>query len=91
MARKPARRPATRSARQSRRRRRRSAELARLRGAHLKLDEIDYKDVATLQRLTSAQGKLFSRKRSGLSAPLQRRVALAVKRARFMALLPYVS
>jgi len=39
----------------------------------------------------SAQGKLFSRKRTGLSAMAQRRVALAVKRARFMALLPYVS
>ena len=66
-------------------------DVARLRGARLKLEEIDYKDVPTLQRLTSAQGKLFSRKRSGLSAPAQRLVAQAVKRARFMALLPYVS
>ena len=73
------------------RRARRAAETARLRGARLKLDEIDYKDVATLQRLTSAQGKVFSRKRSGLSAPAQRLVARAVKRARFLALMPYVS
>ncbi len=80
-----------RGGRKSRRKSRRFVDTARFRGARLKLEEIDYKDVATLQRLTSAQGKLFSRKRSGLSAPAQRRVALAVKRARFMALLPYVS
>ena len=40
--------------------------------------------------MISAQGKLFSRKRSGLCATFQREVAAAVKRARFMALLPYV-
>jgi small subunit ribosomal protein S18 len=80
-----------RDSRRGKRRPRRFVEMARFRGARLKLEEIDYKDVATLQRLTSAQGKLFSRKRSGLNAPTQRRVALAVKRARFMALLPYVS
>ena len=77
--------------RKTKRKTRRFGETARLRGARLKLEDIDYKDVATLQRLTSAQGKLFSRKRSGLNAPAQRRVAKAVKRARFMALLPYVS
>ena len=85
------RRPAPRDARKGRKKSRRFIDAGRLRGARLKLEEIDYKDVATLQRLTSAQGKLFSRKRSGLSAPAQRRVALAVKRARFMAMLPYVS
>ncbi|MFQ5807213.1 MAG: 30S ribosomal protein S18 [Phycisphaerae bacterium] len=84
-------RSAGRDRRRSKRRSRRFADTLRFRGARLKLEEIDYKDVATLHRLTSAQGKLFSRKRSGLSAPVQRRVALAVKRARFMALLPYVS
>jgi small subunit ribosomal protein S18 len=78
-------------ARKRRRKSRRSGDPARFRGAKLKIEDIDYKDVATLQRLTSAQGKLFSRKRSGLNAPAQRMVALAVKRARFMALLPYVS
>ena len=84
-------RPRTRDARKRKRKTRRTRDAARFRGGRLKLDEIDYKDVATLQRLTSAQGKLFSRKRSGLNAPAQRLVALAVKRARFMALLPYVS
>lgn len=84
-------RPSSRNGRKRRRKTRTLGDLLRLRGGRLKLEEIDYKDVATLQRLTSAQGKLFSRKRSGLSAPAQRRVALAVKRARFVALLPYVS
>ncbi len=77
--------------RKRKRKTRRFGDSARFRGGRLKLEEIDYKDVATLQRLTSAQGKLFSRKRSGLNAPAQRLVSLAVKRARFMALLPYVS
>ncbi len=77
--------------RKRKRKTRRFGDSARFRGAKPKLEEIDYKDVATLQRLTSAQGKVFSRKRSGLNAPSQRRVALAVKRARFLALLPYVS
>ena len=78
-------------ARKRKRKSRHLGERSRFRGPKVKLEEIDYKDVATLQRLTSAQGKVFSRKRSGLIAPAQRRVALAVKRARFMALLPYVS
>jgi small subunit ribosomal protein S18 len=50
---------------------------------------VDYKDVATLKKLTSSQGKLFSRKRSGNCAAFQRAVKDAVKRARFLALLPY--
>jgi small subunit ribosomal protein S18 len=51
---------------------------------------VDYKDVQGLKKLTTGQGKLYSRKRSGNCAPFQRAVATAVKRARFMALLPYV-
>jgi small subunit ribosomal protein S18 len=51
---------------------------------------IDYKDVRMLQKLSTPQGKLYSRKRSGTCASHQRRVKQAVKRARFMALLPYV-
>ena len=52
--------------------------------------DIDYKDVATLQKLTTQQGKLFGRKRSGNCAKHQRQAKEAVKRARFLALLPYV-
>jgi small subunit ribosomal protein S18 len=51
---------------------------------------LDYKDLATLKKFLSAQGKLQSRKRTGLSAPMQKALARAVKRARFLALLPYV-
>ncbi len=69
---------------------RRAAEASRMRAPKVKPEEIDYKDVATLQRLVSAQGKVFSRKRTGLDAECQRKVALALKRARFMALMPYV-
>ncbi len=56
-----------------------------------KLKEIDYKDVGGLQKLTTHQGKMFSRKRSGNCARHQRSARRAIKRARFMALLPYVS
>ena len=52
---------------------------------------VDYKDVRTLTKLITAQGKLFGRKRSGDCAKHQRQVKLAVKRARFLALLPYVA
>jgi small subunit ribosomal protein S18 len=51
---------------------------------------VDYKDIQTLKKMCTGQGKLFSRKRSGNCAAFQRAVGLAVKRARFMALLPYV-
>ena len=51
---------------------------------------VDYKDIDALGKLVTAQGKMFSRKRSGNCAKCQRRVRLAVKRARFLGLLPYV-
>jgi len=51
---------------------------------------IDYKDVQTLSKLTTAQGKLFSRKRSGNCAYHQRSARVAIKRARFIALMPFV-
>jgi small subunit ribosomal protein S18 len=52
---------------------------------------IDWKDVETLRRLMSPNGKILGRKRLSTSALEQRMVAQAVKRARFMALLPYTS
>jgi small subunit ribosomal protein S18 len=51
---------------------------------------VDYKDIGTLQKLCTTQGKLFSRKRSGNCAKHQRKVKLAVKRARFIGLMPFV-
>lgn len=55
-----------------------------------KLSKVDYKDIHILQKLCTAQGKLFSRKRSGNCARHQRAVKTAVKRARYLALLPFV-
>ena len=51
---------------------------------------VDYKDTRTLAKLITPQGKLFSRKRSGACAFCQRRIQIAVKRARMLALLPFV-
>lgn len=55
-----------------------------------KADYVDYKDLQALSKQCTAQGKLFSRKRSGNCAKHQRMVKQAVKRARFMAIIPYV-
>ncbi len=52
---------------------------------------IDYKAVDELRRLMTPNGKIYSRKRLGTSAREQRLVAQAIKRARYMALLPYTS
>lgn len=52
---------------------------------------IDYKNVDTLRRMMSPNGKIYGRKRTGLTARDQRMLAQAVKRARFMGLLPYTS
>ncbi len=52
---------------------------------------VDYKNINTLQKLLTNRGKIFSRKRSGNCASCQRKVKVAIKRARFMALLPYAS
>ena len=52
---------------------------------------IDYKDTESLKRTLSGNGKILSRKRTGANAMEQRMLARAVKRARYMALLPYVS
>jgi small subunit ribosomal protein S18 len=52
---------------------------------------VDYKDVENLRRLMSPNGKIYGRKRIQTSAAEQRMVAQAIKRARFMGLLPYTS
>jgi small subunit ribosomal protein S18 len=51
---------------------------------------VDYKDIELLKKLTNRQGKIISRRKSGCSAVSQYAVARAIKRARFMALIPYV-
>jgi small subunit ribosomal protein S18 len=52
---------------------------------------VDYKDLDTLGKLLTNRGKIFSRKRSGNCACCQRKVKTAIKRARFMSLLPYTN
>lgn len=51
---------------------------------------IDYKDVNKLKRYITEKGKIIPRRASGVCAEHQRDLALAIKRARYMALLPYV-
>ncbi|MHC4087780.1 MAG: 30S ribosomal protein S18 [Planctomycetota bacterium] len=52
---------------------------------------IDYKDISTLQKLLTNRGKIYSRKRSGNCAGCQRKAKKAIKRARYIALLPYTT
>ena len=52
--------------------------------------EVDYKDVDKLRRYTSDRGKIRSRRMTGACRKHQRQVAVAIKRAREMALLPYI-
>jgi small subunit ribosomal protein S18 len=56
-----------------------------------KVTEIDYKNANQLRRYVSEKGKIRSRRITGACRRHQRQVAVAVKRAREMALLPYVS
>lgn len=51
----------------------------------------DYKDPARLKRFLTERGKILPRRITGLSAKQQRQVALAIKRARHLALLPYIN
>ena len=52
---------------------------------------VDYKDIYRLKRFTSRRGRMIPRSRSGLCSRHQRQVSVSIKRARQMALLPYVS
>lgn len=54
-------------------------------------DFLDYKDVETLSKFISGVGKILPRKRTGATHREQQQIRDAVKMARFMALLPYVS
>ncbi len=54
------------------------------------LQNVDYKDIETLKKFLNPHGKIMSRRRTGLSAGNQRELAQAIKRARFMALLPFI-
>lgn len=51
---------------------------------------VDYKDVELLKKLVNRHGKIVGRRKTGCTAASQHAVTQAIKRARFMALLPYV-
>ena len=55
------------------------------------LNYVDYKDVEYLQRFINEQGKLLPRRVTNISAKTQRQITAAVKRARHLAMLPYVA
>lgn len=52
---------------------------------------VDYKDVDALRRLMSPNGKIYSAKRLGVAAREQRMISQAIKRARYMGLLPFTN
>jgi small subunit ribosomal protein S18 len=75
----------------SRKRRENIREQNQCRFCRLKIKYVDYKDLEVLSKLLTHRGKIFSRKRSGNCASCQKKVGLAIKRARFMGLLPFTS
>lgn len=56
-----------------------------------KIELIDYKDADLLGRFISERGKMVPSRITGVCAPHQRKLARAIKRARFLALVPYVA
>jgi len=52
---------------------------------------VDYKDVELLKKFLNPHARIIAKKRTGISAKYQRKIATAIKRARFMGLLPYVA
>ncbi len=55
------------------------------------INYVDYKDLEFLQRFVNEQGKLLPRRVTGISAKLQRQLTRAVKRARYLAMMPFVA
>ena len=56
-----------------------------------KIEYVDYKDTELLSRFVSERGKILPRRVTGTSAKNQRKVTTAIKRARVMALMPFVN
>ena len=55
------------------------------------IKHIDYKDTEILKKFLNPHSRILSKKRTGVSSKNQRKLSLAIKRARFMALIPYLS
>lgn len=54
------------------------------------IKHVDYKSIELLKKFIGPNGNILSRKRTGLGAKYQRQIENAIKRARFMGLLPYI-
>jgi small subunit ribosomal protein S18 len=52
---------------------------------------VDYKDIEYLKQFVNPHAKILGKKRTGISATKQREISLAIKRARYMALMPYLA
>ncbi len=55
------------------------------------IQHIDYKDVSVISKFINPHGRMIARKRTGVTAKNQRKLSTAIKRARFMALIPYIA
>lgn len=55
------------------------------------IEYIDYKDTEVLERFMNDQGRILPRRVTGTSAKYQRQLARAIKRARFLGMIPYVA
>lgn len=55
------------------------------------IKHIDYKDIELLKRFLTPSARMISKKRSGVTAKNQRKLSNAIKRSRFMGLLPYIA
>jgi small subunit ribosomal protein S18 len=60
-------------------------------GSNIKIDDIDYKNIPMLTRFIDGRGRILSRRKTRVSAKVQRRIVTAIKRARHLALLPYTA
>ena len=58
--------------------------------AKYKITHVDYKDLELLDRFINQHGRIIARRHTGLSDKNQKKVEKAIKRARFLALIPYV-
>ena len=60
-------------------------------GGEVRPDDVDYKNIPLLSRFLDRRGRILSRRKTRVSAKVQRRIVTAIKRARHLALLPYIA
>lgn len=60
-------------------------------GSNIRINDIDYKNITMLTRFIDGRGRILSRRKTRVSAKVQRRIVTAIKRARHLALLPYTA